>query len=71
MLVVLKNKEEEEERKYKHSNVTNDTLKSRSPRPWWPVFRCRSMAGFEVSTEAQARAEGHGALTSNWRDPPI
>jgi hypothetical protein len=19
--------------------------------PWWPVLRCRSMAGFEVSTE--------------------
>src|SRR5687767_7717216 len=22
-------------------------------RRWWPVFRCRSVAGFEVSTEGQ------------------
>src|SRR5258708_4196372 len=27
---------------------------SRPPRPWWPVLKCRSVAGFELSTEAAA-----------------
>ena len=29
-----------------------DLNPSRSPHVWWPVLKCRSMAGFEVSTEA-------------------
>jgi DNA replication protein DnaC len=30
---------------------------SRPPRPWWPVLKCRSVAGFELSTEG-VRSEG-------------
>ena len=28
---------------------------SRSPRPWWPVLKCRSVAGFQVSTEGMPK----------------
>src|SRR3989338_1675463 len=30
---------------------------SRSPRPWWPVLKCRSVAGFQVSTEGCQRQD--------------
>src|SRR5437870_11078049 len=33
---------------------------SRPPRPWWPVLKCRSVAGFELSTEVEADEELEG-----------
>src|SRR5260221_11292492 len=37
------------------------TNRSRPPRPWWPVLKCRSVAGFQMSAEGlncHARAVG-------------
>ena len=33
-----------------------ELTRSRTPRPWWPVLNCRSVAGFEVSTEGVSSA---------------
>ena len=48
----FKRAEEQRTRTRRPTSINNSV--SRSPRLWWPVLKCRSVAGFQVSTEARA-----------------